>query len=77
MACLLRFPPVGMQISPEDEQGVLKPGETEIDAMTNDERDILEIFKNELDFIEKRRIRTIGTYAMARQIYVSGFPVMH
>src|SRR5688572_31599393 len=43
-------------------QGVLKPGETEIDAMTNDERDILEIFKNELDFIEKggygRSVRT-------------------
>src|SRR5688572_6611879 len=62
MACLLRFPPVGMQIAGGRRQGSFKPGETEIDAMTNDERDILEIFKNELDFIEKggygRSVRT-------------------
>ena len=41
----MSLPPVGMQIARRTKQGVLKPGETEIDAMTNDERDILEIFK--------------------------------
>ena len=48
--------------SPEDEGKEPSARRMEISAMTNDERDILELFKDELDFIEKggygRSVRT-------------------
>jgi hypothetical protein len=56
MACSLRFPLWELQSRQRDGTHRLlirTAGEWEFDAMTTDERDILELFKNELIFIAK------------------------